>query len=557
MVKSLLKLLDRELSGLHQAALFLSISALTSQLLGLVRDRLLASAFGVGRTLDIYYASFRIPDLVYVSVASLVSVTVLIPFVLTRLADGKEAEAKRFLSGVVTLFSLMMVLVSVGLYIIIPWLIIRVVPGFTVVDQLTVVELSRIILISPFLLGLSNLFASITQAYRRFVIYSLSPIFYNLGIIFGILWLYPYRGLSGLAWGVVLGALLHLVIQLPTITKLGFLPTWRLVNWQEIKPVLVVSLPRTFTLGCHQLVQVGLVMITSLLPIGSIAVFTFALNLQSVPLALIGVSYSVAAFPTLTALYTKGSRAEFLSHIGRAARHIVFWSVPVMVLFMVLRAHIVRVILGAGAFDWTATRLTAAAVAIFVLSLAAQNLVLLLVRGYYAGGKTKTPLVAAGVMLVITSTLAWVLVTAFNTSSSLRLMVESLLRIPEVPGTAVIMIPLAFTIGVTIQGLLLWQWFRRDFGWVTTGLRRATAESLGASLIGGVAAYSVLLLIGESIPLSTTLGVLTQGLLAGIVGIIVIAILLLSISNQEIVELKRSLTRRRSQETIVPEVGEL
>lgn len=557
MVKNLLKLLDRELSGLHQAALFLSVSALASQLLGLIRDRLLASTFGVGRTLDIYYASFRIPDLVYVSVASLVSVTVLIPFVLARLAEGKEVEAKRFLSGVVTLFSWLMVIVSTVLYFILPWLVIKIVPGFTMEDQRAVAQLSRIILLSPFLLGLSNLFASVTQAYRRFVVYSLSPIFYNLGIIAGIVWLYPWWGLNGLAWGVALGALLHLLIQLPTITRLGFLPTFRLVSWKEIKPVLAVSLPRTITLGCHQLVLVGLVMIASVLPLGSIAVFTFALNLQSVPLALIGVSYSVAAFPTLTALYAKGSRAEFLSHIGRAARHIVFWSVPVMVLFMVLRAHIVRVILGAGAFDWTATRLTAAAVAIFVLSLGAQNLVLLLVRGYYAGGKTKTPLIAAGVMFIITSILACVLVTAFNTFAPLRLIVESLLRIPEVPGTVVIMIPLAFTIGVIFQGLLLWWWFRRDFGWVTTGLRRATAESLGASLIGGAAAYSVLLIIGQAIPLSTTLGVLTQGLLAGLVGIIVIVILLFSIGNQEIMELTRSLSRGRSQETVVPEAEEL
>ncbi len=557
MVRNLLKLLDRELSGLHQAALFLSASALASQLLGLARDRLLAGTFGVGRELDIYYAAFRIPDLVYVLVASLVSVTVLIPFVLGRLAENQEEEAKNFLSGVVTWFSLLMLATSAALYLALPALTGKIVPGFSIAEQAAVAELSRIILLSPFLLGLSNLFASITQAYRRFAVYSLSPIFYNLGIIIGILWLYPWLGLKGLAWGVALGALLHLAIQLPTIFRLGFAPRWRLATWTELKPVLAVSLPRTVTLGCHQLVQVGLVMLGSLLPLGSIAVFTFALNLQSVPLALIGVSYSVAAFPTLTSLYTRGSRAEFLSHIGRAARHIIFWSMPVMVLFMVLRAHIVRVILGAGAFDWTATRLTAAAVAIFVLSLGAQNLVLLLIRGYYAGGKTKKPLVAAAVMLVVTSLLAWGLVTLFNLSTTFRLAVESLFRVSEVPGTVIMMIPLAFTLGVIVQGGLLWWWFRRDFGWVKSGLRRTTTESLGASLAGGVAAYGVLLLIGQSIPLSTTLGVFTQGLLAGLAGIAVTALILWTIGNQEIMELAKSLARGRSQETVVPEAGEL
>src|SRR3972149_427019 len=110
--------------------------------------------------------------------------------------------------------------------------------------------------------------------------------------------------------------------------------------------------------------------------------------MQSVPLAIVGVSYSTALFPTISRLFSEGNRQKFVSEMIIAARHIVFWSIPITVLFIILRAQIVRTILGAGEFSWSNTRLAAAALAIFSISVLAQSLSLLFVRAYYASGRT-------------------------------------------------------------------------------------------------------------------------------------------------------------------------
>ena len=127
--------------------------------------------------------------------------------------------------------------------------------------------------------------------------------------------------------------------------------------------------------------------------------------MQSVPLAIVGASYSLAAFPTLAGLWTKGDTRTFVSTLSTAMRHIFFWSVPALVLFVVLRAQIVRTVLGSGAFDWSDTRLTAASLALFAVSVVAQSAILLLTRAYYAAGKTRAPLFIAfgGALITVCS----------------------------------------------------------------------------------------------------------------------------------------------------------
>jgi len=225
-------------------------------------------------------------------------------------------------------------------------------------------------------------------------VYASAPVLYNVGIIAGIVFLMPRFGIEGVAYGVIIGALLHLLIQVPVVIKHGLFPRFLLkLDWMEIKDVVLLSLPRTITLSATHLTLIVLVAIASLMDEGSIAIFNFSFNLQSVPLAIIGVSYSVAAFPTLARFFSNGQREKFAEHIIAATRHIIFWSTPAIVLFIVLRAQIVRTILGSGEFDWSDTRLTAAALAVFVVSILAQALQLLFVRAYYAAGRTMVPLV--------------------------------------------------------------------------------------------------------------------------------------------------------------------
>jgi len=348
----MLNILGREFGGLHQAAFLLGSFALLSQILALVRDRMLAHSFGAGATLDVYYAAFRIPDLVFAGIASLVSVTVLIPFLVKKI-DADGAGAQKFLSDVFTSFISFITLFSIGLFFLIPWLSGILFPGFSPQEQSSLVPLTRILLLSPIILGLSNLFGSVTQTFRRFFVYALSPVLYNLGIIFGIVFLYPQFGILGLGYGVVLGALFHFLIQIPVVAQQKLLPRFSFsIDIEAMKRVVTLSLPRTLGLSANHIALLFLVSFASLMAEGSIAVFNFSLNLQSVPLSIIGVSYSVAAFPTLARLFAGNEMEKFMKNIIMAMRHIIFWSTPILALFIVLRAQIVRTILGSGEFGW-------------------------------------------------------------------------------------------------------------------------------------------------------------------------------------------------------------
>ncbi len=557
MVARIARLLGREVRGLHEAAYLLGAFALLSQLLALIRDRLFASSFGASEVLDIYYASFRIPDLLFVSIASFVSIYVLIPLLVEKL-DRTDGEAKRFLNNVFSSFFLVLTLVSLLIAALAPVLVPYIVPGFDAEQQREVVTLTRIMLLQPFLLGVSNLLASVTQIKGRFALYALSPVLYNFGIIGGLLFLYPIMGMPGLAWGVVVGALMHVSIQVPFIRSQGLLPrvTMRL-NLAEIWHVVRLSFPRTLALAMNQIVLLVFVAIGSTLAVGSIAVFQLATHLQSVPLAIIGVSYSVAAFPTLAKLFSSGQREAFLAQIVTAARHILFWAIPAVVFVIVLRAQLVRVILGAGEFGWGDTRLTAAALALFMLSLIEQMIILLLVRGFYAAGNTRIPLIINVLSSGVAIASAFLFLGLFNASTLFRETVEVLLRVEGLAGTEVLMLPLAFTVGMGVNALLLMVLFQRRYGEVRAIVRPTVGVSSIASLAGGAVAYFGLSIMDKVVDSNTFVGIFTQGVVAGVAGLIVWGLVLKLLNSTELEEAIEALRRRGflTQKPFVPEDG--
>ncbi len=562
MVKHLLKLLNKEFGGLHEAALLLAGSMLLAQILALVRDRLLAATFGANSSLDIYYSAFRLPDLLFTTIASFVSVAVLIPFLIERLEKGEEESARNFLSAVFSLFALVMVITSALAYFLMPYIAPWLTPGFDAQAQTELVTLARILLLSPILLGLSNLLGSVTQAYRKFLVFSLSPVLYNLGIIVGIVVLAPIYGLKGLAFGVVLGALFHLAIQLPTLLKIGFWPKFSLkqikANLSLVKKMILISWPRTLTLSSNQLVIIFLVALASYLGKGAISVFNFALNLQSVPLSIVGISYSVAAFPTLSKHFARGHLDKFIDQIVGASRHIAFWSMPSLVMFIVLRAQIVRVILGSGNFDWTATRLTAACLALFSLSVLTQSLVLLLVRGYYAAGQTFKPLVANILSSLLTIILAFFFSWLFKTNDTWRLLWENLLRVRGLPGVVVLMLPLAYSVGSIVNCLLLIIFFSWDYRLKIGPIFSSAGENLSAAVLGGVTAYSLLNYLSSYFNLQTVAGIFAQGLIAGLAGLLVNVLALWIFGSEELVDIYRAVRHKFWRgEALLPEQTEL
>ena len=552
MVRSFLQNVGLEVRGMHQAAYVLALFALGSQLLALVRDRLLAAAFGAGHTLDVYYAAFRIPDFLFATVASLLSLYALLP-VLSRLEHEHPSLVIAFLRNTLLLFFIAMAIVSGVAFVCAPWLVSSVAPGIAEgASRESLILLTRILLLQPILLGVSNLFANLTQLRHRFLLYSVSPLFYNLGIIFGIVALYPNMGLSGLGWGVVIGAMLHAAVQIPfffgekTERHLSFRETFKILH-----EVLVLSVPRTLSLAAGQLTLLSLIALASILTVGSISIFTFASNLQAVPLTIIGVSYSVAAFPTLARFFQGGHREEFIKHIEGALRHIIFWSIPASVLIIVLRAHLVRTVLGAGAFDWSATRLTAAALALFVFSLLAQAIFLLIARAYYAAGNTSKPLFLAAVNIVFSVSSAIGLLLVFRNNEFFKTLVESLLRVEDVPGTAVLMLPLGISVGSALQCILGLYFLSRDFQLPLGGILRLSLQSFAASVLGGTAAYFTLQLFQPVVDTKTLLGIVSQGAVAGLIGLIVTGGVLWLLKSKELREIAGALGKRLKGSEVV------
>lgn len=548
----ILKLFHQEIAGVHQAAFLIGFFTFLSQVLALVRDRILANQFGAGQTLDVYYAAFRIPDLIYAAVASLVSISVLIPF-FSGIFEQKKDEAAHLMSTIFTVFVGLMIVVSGVFWIIMPYLTHFLMPGMkdpAVLAELT--SLARLLLLQPICLGISNLLGVITQIGKRFFLYAMSPILYNLSIIFGLLFLYPMFGIHGVVVGVIIGGMLHFLVQVPFVSSRGLLPriTFKIdrkVVWEMFK----LSVPRTLTLSATNLELIFITSFASLITTGSIAIFSFSNSLQSVPFAIVGVSYALAAFPTLSAFIARGEKDRFIEHVTTAARHIVFWSIPITMIFIVLRAQIVRVILGSGAFNWDSTRLTAACLALFTISLVAQGIELLLIRAYYAAGMTKKPLLVNLCSSIVTVGAPFLLLQAFNQYPMFRFFIESMFRVGDVPGAGVLMLPLGFSIGTILNAIVLWIFFEKDFGSLTQKVGKVVFSSFSAGVIGAFAAYLALNAVDTYFDLNTFGGIFSQGAIGGVAGISVTILVFKMLGSAELQEVWKMMHQKWTRNKVV------
>jgi putative peptidoglycan lipid II flippase len=559
-MERILKLFSKEYGNVNQAALLIGSFAFLSQILGLLRDRSIAHSIGPSSLLDAYYAAFRIPDLIFISIGSLFSVTILIPFILQKIS-GEEItpEAKTFFNNILTAFLVLMIFVSIVVFFFLPNLISFIVPGFSPIMQDKVVELSRIILLSPILLGLSNLFSTITQIFRKFFAYALGPVFYNLGIILGVFFLYPTFGINGLALGVILGAFLHFIIQFFISLRCGLSPkfSWP-INLVELKEVILVSLPRTLGISFNSLTLIFIIAFASRLESGSISIFNFSLNLQSIPLSLVGLSYAVAAFPTLTKFQASEKIEEFKNHLRSVARQIIFWSLPATFLFIVLRAQIVRVILGSGSFSWENTRLVAASLALFSISIVAQGLVALFTRAYYAKGNTRRPLLTHFISFLTTIFLSFLFLHIFESNNFFKEMVELVLRVNNIPGTKILMLPLAYSFGSIINFCLLWFFLKKDF--LKPGekfISQTFFQSLIASFFMGLISYLSLNIFAPVFGNITFWAIFFQTLISSFLGILVGILVLFLLKSEELSDLIKALQSKFWKNKILTSSNEI
>jgi len=547
---AIVRFFRRELKGVHQAALLLAIASFSNAFLGLLRDRFLAGLFGASRTLDIYYTAFRVPDFLFSLSLFFVASTAFIPLFLEK-QNTSERSARDFLEAVLTVFCVVMIAIIIVAYIFLPRLIHFLAPGFDGKDQLDAVYLARILLLSPFFLGLSNLASGVLQASRKFLAYALSPIVYNAGIIFGVAILAPQMGLTGAVIGVVLGAILHFAVQLPTLIRIRMVPSLRFRFTSDPFQIFRYSFPRAIALSVNQFTLLLLTALASTFAAGTIAVFNLSLNLYAMPLIVVGLSYSVAAFPLMADLALKNEKSLFFEHLSVSLRHILFWTLPITALFIVLRAHIVRAVLGTGAFAWEGTRLTAASLLLLSVGLVFQSAVTLFVRAYYALGKTREPIiynvVSAGVTIVVAFLSVWIL----KSNAFVESFIGNLFRIGDLTSIEFLSLPFAYSVGSFVNALFLGvRIFRLNGPDELRKIRSSFRWIFFVSAIMGFVAYGVLRIADNFIKLDTFFGVVFEGGIAGALAIAVGIALFWILGVPEFIEIRDALKARFSRKDI-------
>lgn len=494
MISSLKHKLTHTIAG---GAIIIASFSLLSRVLGLVRDRLLFSRFGAGDTLDMYYAAFRLPDLVFNTLILGALSAAFVPVFLEYWHKDKK-EAWRIANTVLNTTLAILFVFGLAAFYFAPEIVQLIAPGFDLSKRLATAELTRIMLIGILFLGLSNVASSILNAFKRFTAFAVSPVMYNLGIIAGILILVPMFGIKGLAWGVVVGSFFHFFVQLPSIARLGFKYRFSL-DWKNrgVRKIEKLMLPRTFGLAISQINQMVNTIIGSTLAAGSVAVFNAANNLQSVPIGIFAIPVAIAYFPVFSEAWVRKDMPHLIRSFSQAFRRLLFIAVPTAIFMILLRAHIVRLVLGSGEFDWPATIITARALAFFAISLFAQCLIPLIARAFYSLHDTKTPVIVNVFALALNAALAF-----------------PLSRVYGIAGLA-----LSFSIASIVNLLVLWLLLHHRLGELDNKrIIRSSFFICALAVVSGWALYGTLHLAAPLVDTRTGAGLLIQALAAGLVG---------------------------------------
>jgi putative peptidoglycan lipid II flippase len=505
------------------AAILLGISAVISGILGLVSDIILAGKFGVGAESNIYFAAFRIPDLVY-NLLIVGGLGIAFLPIFAEYYSKNQDEAWRMANLILNIFLFLLIVISAVLFIFTPSLIKLIAPGFSAENMALAVSLTRIMFLSPIFFGLSSVFSGILQYFDRFLVYAICPILYNLGIIFGMVVLTPRFGVTGLAYGVVIGAFLHLVIQIPFVINSGF--SYKPIfdfKYPAIKRIFYLMIPRVFALAGQ---QINLMVITAIAStiLGGIAIFNFSNAIFSFPISIIGTSFAIAAFPALSRQWANGQKKEFFDNFSITFRQILFLAIPVSILIFMLRAQIIRLVYGTfgpNRFDWTATKLTAASLGIFSLGILASVLIPFIFRAFFALRDTKTPTLIAVFSIILNIILSFRFVNILKTANPFQSFIAGSLKLKDISDISVVGLPLAFILAGIVQFfLLLYFLYRKVRDIRIEEIYSSLKKILFGSVVMIIFVFLSLRLVAKLFGTDTVLGVFGQALLASLTGTI-------------------------------------
>jgi putative peptidoglycan lipid II flippase len=392
------------------ATVILIVTLFLSNILGMLRDHFITQKISTD-LLDTYYAAFRIPDLIFNILILGAIAAAFIPVFTTYVLQRQEKEAWRVTNSFINIGIIALIIFAIILYFLMPYLIPILVGKFGAVKQNTTIELARIMLLSPIFFGISYIMGGVLNSYKRFLVYSIAPLIYNLSIIIATLLFADKYNVYGVVGGVLVGAFLHMIVQIPATLKLGYRYQF-LLEWKNegVRKIFKLMMPRALGLGAMQIMLLVYTSIASTLGAGSVAYFNLADNIQTMPIVVFGTSFATAIFPSLSEAISIQDKEKFTSLISKGIRSILFLLIPSGVGIILLRTEIIRSILGYGSFfKWEQTINTADILGFFAISLFAQGLIPLLARSFYALHDTKTPMTISIISFVTSIVFGYIL----------------------------------------------------------------------------------------------------------------------------------------------------
>lgn len=520
------RFLRSESKTLIGAAVIVGVFSFVSRIMGLLRDRILAGTFGAGYTLDVYYAAFKIPDFVFNLIVVGALSASFIPIFTKHFANSEEKkEAWKFTNNTLHLIGFGMLFIAILILIFSNTVAGLIAPGFSEEKRAAVALFMRIMIFAQVFLSISLIYGSVLQSLRKFFLYSLAPIFYNLGIILGAVLFVKWMGPIGLAVGVVFGGMLHFLSQWIGLRGTGYRYRFSF-DWKDSDTRKMIKLtgPRMIGIGMNQILFLILTILASTLGTGSVTIFQFAYNIEFFPVGIFGVSYAIAAFPSFSEHLANMRLKDFHEVFGSTVRQIFFFLIPMTVIFLLLRAQIVRLVVGAGAFDWNATIATADTLAFFALVFIPQSLVYVLARAFFALHDTVTPL-AAGFTAALLGMISGFLFT----------------KTFGVVGLAI-----AFAIAECTNAALLWILLRQKIGSLNESvLLTSIFKMVSAGMAAGFVIQLIKLFLSLFIHLNSFFAVFVQTTISAFLGILVYAIILYFVKSEELMSFISSLTKKQ------------
>lgn len=376
-------------TSMFSSTLILSGMMVISRLAGVIRDRILTGYFTTNE-LDMYLAAFRIPDLIFEILISGALSTTFIPFYIKYQRNTEEQG--NIISSIINIISITLLLLITVLSFLIPYLVPLLTPGFPPAKTQQIVYFSQLLLIGqlPFLV-FGNFLTGISQAKKSFLIPALAPLLYPFSVIIFTLLFHTQFYIMAPIVGVIVGALLFFIVQLPILYTSNFHYKFVINNVEKVWRFFRTAIPRIFTIVSAQIDATIDLSLATLLGSGSYTVFYFAQKLQLFPVSLIGIAFGQASFPYLTEMYQNDKIKEFKKVIEESILNVLYLTLPIASFLIITRTPIVRLFYGGQKFDWDATVLTAVTLSYFSISLPFHSIYYFITRCFYAIFDTKTP----------------------------------------------------------------------------------------------------------------------------------------------------------------------